>query len=324
MVSLLLPALGSDDLEVAADELAAPDAAPAAVISHSGSIYYSQTGHTLRNGFLSYWLWNGQVAKLGYPLTEELQEDGLTVQYFERTRLEYNARTGVVAPGKVGTLLTADHKFTKIEAFKSTKEHLYVAATGHSIRGSFYTFYKKNGAEAVFGRPLSEEFREEGRTVQYFERARFELAGGRVQLGRIGAELMAKRLDAKAHASQKRPQYQMSFNGGATNFPGNWKRIIQLNQSWGNLSRNFKGYGLYAAMPADLNLYGRWGKVSKGGKSIWVQFIDVIAYKDIAQVRRDGKVIDLGTESFQQFAPLKAGVIKVQVDVAWPGEGPDN
>ena len=115
----------------------------------------------------------------------------------------------------------------------------------------------------------------------------------------------------------------MSFTGGATWFPGDWPRIISLNQAWGNLPRGYKGYGLYAAMPADLHLYGRWGKVSKNGKSIWVQFIDVIAYKDIAQVRRDGKVIDLGTESFQQFAPLKAGVIKVDVDIAWPGEGPD-
>jgi hypothetical protein len=129
-------------------------------------------------------------------------------------------------------------------------------------------------------------------------------------------------VDAKYQAAQKRPQYQMTFSGGATHFPGNWNRIIALNQSWGNLPRGYKGYGLYAAMPADLHLYGRWGKVSKNGKSIWVQFIDVVAYKDIIPFRRDGKVIDLGIESFQRFAPLKAGVIKVQVEVAWPGEGP--
>jgi hypothetical protein len=54
-----------------------------------------------------------------------------------------------------------------------------------------------------------------------------------------------------------------------------------------------------------------------------VQLIDVVDWKDISLFRAQGKVIDLGTESFQQFAPLKAGVIGVHVDVAWPGEGPD-
>src|SRR5689334_5808689 len=52
-------------------------AAPSTAMSHSGNIYYAQTGHSLQNGFLSYWLWNGQVAGLGYPLTEEVQDGGL-------------------------------------------------------------------------------------------------------------------------------------------------------------------------------------------------------------------------------------------------------
>ena len=312
---------------VSASDLEAPPAdsasAPSAAMSHSGNIYFAQTGHSIQNGFLSYWLWHGQVARLGYPLTEEVQDGGLTVQYFERTRLEYNAKTGTIRPGNVGTLLTADRDFPKIKAFKDTKTRAYYPATGHSIGGGFFEYFKKNGGLATFGNPLSEEFHENGHTVQYFERARFELNKSKVQLGRIGAELMQQRVEAASHASRQRPAYQMSFNGGATWFAGNWDRIISLNKSWGNLPRGFTGQGLYAAMPADLNLYGRWGKVSKGGKTIWVQFVDVINWPDIPQVRADGKVIDLGTESFQQFAPLKAGVIRVTVDVAWPGEGPN-
>jgi hypothetical protein len=312
---------------VSASDLAAPPAdaasAPSAAMSHSGNIYFAQTGHSIQNGFLSYWLWHGQVAGLGYPLTEEVQDGGLTVQYFERARLEYNAKSGAIRPGNVGTLLTADRDFPKIKAFKDTKTRAYYPATGHSIGGGFFEYFKKNGGLATFGNPLSEEFRENGHTVQYFERARFELNKGKVQLGRIGAELMQARVDAKQRASRQRPAYQMSFNGGATWFPGQWDRIISLNKSWGNLPRSFTGQGLYAAMPADLHLYGRWGKVTKNGKSIWVQFVDVINWPDIAGVRADGKVIDLGTESFQQFAPLKAGVIRVTVDVAWPGEGPN-
>src|SRR4051812_43110269 len=48
----------SDLADPAADT--AP-AAPPAALSHSGNIYFAQTGHSLQNGFLSYWLWHGQV-----------------------------------------------------------------------------------------------------------------------------------------------------------------------------------------------------------------------------------------------------------------------
>ncbi|MDQ3930444.1 MAG: M23 family metallopeptidase, partial [Chloroflexota bacterium] len=45
----------------------------------------------LSNGFLAYWKANGGLGIFGYPLSEEMDEDGVTVQYFERARLEYHA-----------------------------------------------------------------------------------------------------------------------------------------------------------------------------------------------------------------------------------------
>ena len=320
-LALCAPALGAAT-PAAAAELPAP---AQEVLDHSGAIYVPQTGHNLQGGFLSFWLGNGQAAALGYPLTEELQEGGLTVQYFERARLDYNpqAPRNGINRSNVGSILTAGRWFPKVQPFPNTRTRLYVAATGHSIQGGFYTYYKAHGDHAVFGNPISEAFTENGLTVQYFERARFELHGNAILLGRIGAELLEKRQGAQFSVAQQRPRFQMSFNGGATHFPGNWNRIIALNISWGNLPRGYKGYGLYAAMPADLNLYGRWAQVTKGAKSIWVQLIDVVAPRDISGFRSRGNVIDLGVESFQQFAPLKAGVISVHVDVAWAGQGPD-
>ncbi len=308
---------------------AAPASAP---LSHSGSIYFSTTAHSLSNGFLSYWLWNGQETRWGKPITDEFVEDGLTVQYFERGRLEYHpeaAASRSIQASLTGVLLTQGRIFPTVESFRNTSSANYFAQTKHSLRGGFLNYWKKNGGLAAFGYPISEQFAEGGHTVQYFERARFELTrGGGIWVGYIGNELLAQRQaqkQAAAAAAAKRPQpeFQMTFNGGATWFPGNWNRIISLNQKWGNLPRGYKGYGLYAAMPADLGLYGRWGRVTRGNQSIWVQFVDVIAYKDIAQVRSQGKVIDLGTESFQKFMPLSAGVIRVTVDVAWPGFQPD-
>ena len=61
-----------------------------------GGIYFSQTGHNLRNSFKDYWLARGGLAIFGYPISEEFYEvnpdDGQTyvVQYFERNRFEYH------------------------------------------------------------------------------------------------------------------------------------------------------------------------------------------------------------------------------------------
>lgn len=53
-------------------------------------IYVKETGHSLSGAFLSFWQNNGGVRVLGYPITEPVQENGLTVQYFERARMEYH------------------------------------------------------------------------------------------------------------------------------------------------------------------------------------------------------------------------------------------
>ncbi|PDV99540.1 WD40/YVTN/BNR-like repeat-containing protein [Candidatus Viridilinea mediisalina] len=56
----------------------------------------------------------------------------------------------------------------------------YFPETGHTLRGTFRTYWERNGGLMRFGYPLTEEFpevnSEDGRTytVQYFERARFE------------------------------------------------------------------------------------------------------------------------------------------------------
>ena len=56
----------------------------------------------------------------------------------------------------------------------------------------------------LFGYPLTGELAEAGRTVQYFAQARFELhpesaIEHRVQLGRVGAELLEARRGAGGH-----------------------------------------------------------------------------------------------------------------------------
>jgi hypothetical protein len=56
----------------------------------SNSIYFRETGHYLKDAFLNYWLMNGGVRLYGFPVTEEFTHEGTTVQYFERSRFEFN------------------------------------------------------------------------------------------------------------------------------------------------------------------------------------------------------------------------------------------
>jgi LPXTG-site transpeptidase (sortase) family protein len=60
--------------------------------------------------------------------------------------------------------------------------------TGHTLGYSFRQFYDQRGGLAIFGLPLSEVFVEDGRPVQYFERARLEWHGelASVQAGLLG------------------------------------------------------------------------------------------------------------------------------------------
>lgn len=302
----------------------------------SNSIYYRQTGHYIKDAFLNYWLMNGGLSLYGYPITEETTLDGVPVQYFQRARFEY--RPGSSRPWKVelthvGRLITAGRDFATVDP-ASVGERTYFAETGHTLGGSFKTFWQNKGGLAIFGYPISEEILESGITVQYFERARLEAGQGRVQIGHLGTELLNKQLaeglaglDPAIATPQARPGFQMSFRGEATwysasAFGTTWDRIISLNKNWGNLPQDFVGRGLYASAPADLGLYGRMARVTRGNRSVNVQFIDVIANGDIPYVRSKGIVIDLAEEAYRALGPYNGGRYEVKYDLFWTGEEP--
>ena len=72
-------------------------------------------------------------------------------------------------------------------------------ATGKTLQGGFQAFWGKYGGMDLFGYPITNEFNENGVTVQYFERARFEWYPGSnpqkydVMLGRLGVETFGAR-----------------------------------------------------------------------------------------------------------------------------------
>lgn len=69
-----------------------------------------------------------------------------------------------------------------------------IPETGHTIDGVFLDVWREWGGVAAFGNPITPEFEEKGRIVQYYEYARFEYVpddpnGNVVHFGEIGREL---------------------------------------------------------------------------------------------------------------------------------------
>jgi hypothetical protein len=181
------------------------------------NIYFHETGHNLSNVFRNYWDNNGGLALFGYPISEELQENGLTVQYFERARFEYhpeNSGTGNdVQLGLLGMEATAGRKeageppFQPVPAIPNTDNQVYFSQTGHSVKGGFKARWEALGGVSRFGYPISEEFPEvsplDGKVyvVQYFERIRFEFHPEKAnspdayQLGLLGLQSLKAQVE---------------------------------------------------------------------------------------------------------------------------------
>lgn len=72
----------------------------------------------------------------------------------------------------------------------------YYPETGHYLGGGFRDYWNANGSLQIFGYPITEEYRNaQGKTIQWFERARFELASnGSVELGLLGREATVNRV----------------------------------------------------------------------------------------------------------------------------------
>jgi poly-gamma-glutamate capsule biosynthesis protein CapA/YwtB (metallophosphatase superfamily) len=180
------------------------------------------------------------IAVFGLPIGPVQREptadcrDQVAVLYTERQRLELHPEQDWpfrVIGTQVGT-----------EAFKRTygstepSRRTDLAAADAFADPRFRAFYERNGGLAVFGYPISGALSENDpasgtpRTVQYFERARFELAADAppeappeaiVQLGLLGraAEGPAARCGAE-YAPESPPQNDLPPATAATAAPG--------------------------------------------------------------------------------------------------------
>ena len=162
--------------------------------------FFPQTNHSVSFGFKHFFDTRGGLDVFGFPTTEEIRENGWTVQYFQRARFEYHPEfAGTRYEVELGLLgdLTAGQTFDKATDAPGGR---FYKETSHNLSGPFLKFFDTHGGLDIFGYPTSEPFQRNGFTVQYFQRARFELHGSEVQLGLLGDEYLAQRAAASAPA----------------------------------------------------------------------------------------------------------------------------
>ncbi len=175
-------------------------AAPPRVSTQRNS-YFDRTGHNVYGPFLAFYESHGGLDIFGYPRTEVVTERGFQVQYYQRARMEFHPELAgtpyEINLSLFGDQLTAARRpFATVVPFTNSTTRLYLPQTRHSISFGFLHFFKSRGDIDVFGYPISEEMIENGFTVQYFQRARFEyhpeFAGTpyEVELGLLGDQVL--------------------------------------------------------------------------------------------------------------------------------------
>ena len=153
---------------------------------------FPETGKTVTGRFLQYWDQNGGLPQQGYPISGEMQErsdlDGKTylVQYFERAVFEAHPENQLpydVLLSQLGTFRYREKypNGAPGQRANNTAGSVLFRETGKRVGGRFLTYWQVHGGLAQQGYPISEEFTEQSDldgntyTVQYFERAVFEL-----------------------------------------------------------------------------------------------------------------------------------------------------
>ena len=167
------------------------------------SEYFYSTGHTVQGPFLEFYRTRGGARIFGYPQTEVFYDPriGLWVQYFDNVRMEWHPENP--EPYKVQLGLLAEllgHRYPPIPSSRIPRGNpyrRYFPETGHVVSFAFLVFYDENGGLDIFGYPISEPMVENGRIVQYFQRARMEWhperpRDERVVLGALGLAYMQR------------------------------------------------------------------------------------------------------------------------------------
>lgn len=138
--------------------------------------YFPETNKWVRGDFLKFYLQIPNVdLLLGYPISDELQDVGRRVQYFERGRIDQiNNGNGIVMKlANLGSfMIEQNDKLADVPQASVTCR--FFPKTGKSVCFEFLKFFDAYGGEKYFGNPLTNIIIFNGGFAQYFENARLE------------------------------------------------------------------------------------------------------------------------------------------------------
>jgi hypothetical protein len=184
-------------------------------VQAAGSRYFSETGKTVNDPFLSYWTGHGGLVQQGFPITDAQDEkndaDGKVylTQYFERARFEYHPEQtdpkfqvllGLLGKEALAAKYSGNPPASLTETVPGNGSKTF-PETGKTVTGLFLDYWNTHGGLEQEGYPITEAYNEvndaDGQTyiTQYFERARFEYhpENGdpkfQVLLGLVGREI---------------------------------------------------------------------------------------------------------------------------------------
>lgn len=152
--------------------------------------YFPETGHNVTNEFLDFWNYYGGLDVFGYPITERFVFDTGMYQYFQRARFQWDGHQ--VTLGNLGQEWLTKSPQVPFTPHAIGPRTQFFPETGYQVQDPFLIFFESKGGPAIFGFPISSSFEEGGRTVQYFQKARFEWhpeVPGEVLLGLLGQEV---------------------------------------------------------------------------------------------------------------------------------------
>ncbi|MCC6628569.1 MAG: M15 family metallopeptidase, partial [Chloroflexi bacterium] len=170
--------------------------------------YTAATGHHLSGAFLIAWRALGGRAVFGDPLSDVLLDArGRWVQVTENALLALPAAAvpamltsaAAVAIEPLGVEMTASrHDETPFQPvpMPPASAALWFPETGHTLAYGFLAHWQATDGATTLGPPLSEEFEEDGRVVQWFARGRLDYDAARniiwrAPLGRMAPSALA-------------------------------------------------------------------------------------------------------------------------------------
>ncbi|MCA9877176.1 MAG: L,D-transpeptidase [Thermomicrobiales bacterium] len=172
--------------------------------SPPNTVYVPETGHSVDGVFLDAWReWGGTTA-WGNPITAELTEDGVIVQYYDYGKFEYHPadpegrvvhfgdlgrqtqpfmvrRASGSGSAEANEAALAARAWVPAASTVARPDSLawqYAPDTGHGVAGSFKDLWDETGGASYLGDPLTEPYKVDGITYQVFERGKIAQATG--------------------------------------------------------------------------------------------------------------------------------------------------